>query len=288
MAAIDGRTRLVGLLGHPIEHTLSPAMHNAAFNALGLNYCYLPLPVAPAELGAAIAGVVALGFVGVNVTIPHKQNVMAYLDEISTEAQAIGAVNLIEFRQNRRIGHNMDGIGFLEALRRQQITVRGARSLVFGAGGAARAVVYKRLHARAEGTILNRTTARAESLAAALCSAAGDVRLTAGPLDTEYVAALAAETDLVVNTTALGMTPAVESNPWPASVPYPARAVAYDLVYAPRETAFLRTAKAAGARTIDGLQMLLYQGALAFEMWTGQPAPLDVMLSELLKGRMHS
>ena len=129
MVAIDGRTKLVGLLGFPIEHTLSPAMHNAAFSALGLNYCYLPLPVPPEMLGDAVNGLAAMGFVGANVTIPHKQNVMACLDELSDEARAIGAVNMIEFRQNRRIGRNMDGPGFLEALNRNGITVNGTRSL---------------------------------------------------------------------------------------------------------------------------------------------------------------
>ena len=288
MVAIDGRTQLVGLLGYPIEHTLSPAMHNAGFDALGLNYCYLPLPVAPAELGAAVAGLAAMGFVGANVTIPHKQSVMAYLDEISAEARAIGAVNTIEFHDGRRIGHNMDGAGFLEALTRRNIAVGGIRSLVMGAGGAARAVVYALLQAGSEVTILNRTPARAEVLAEALQPYAGGVRLSAGPLDAETIAALAAETDLVVNTTSLGMTPNVDGNPWPATVPFPAGVVAYDLVYAPLDTAFLRAAQTAGARTIDGLQMLLFQGILAFEMWTGHAAPVDVMLSELMKGRTHS
>ena len=224
MVAIDGRTKLVGLLGFPIEHTLSPAMHNAAFSALGLNYCYLPLPVPPEMLGDAVNGLAAMGFVGANVTIPHKQNVMACLDELSDEARAIGA------REHDRappeqahIGRNMDGPGFLEALNRNGITVNGTRTLVLGAGGAARAVVFTLLKAGSAVTILNRTVSRAEALAEDLRPHAGGVRLSTAPLDAEVIAALAPEFDLVVNTTSIGMTPHEEGDPWPVDVLFPAK-----------------------------------------------------------------
>lgn len=289
MPSIDGHTRLVGLLGYPLEHTRSPLMHNAAFAALGLNYCYLPLLVAPEELGTAIGGLAALGFVGVNVTIPHKQAVIAHLDDLSDEARAIGAVNTIIFTEGKRTGYNTDGVGFLRALTDRGLSVAGGHALVLGAGGAARAVVYTLLRAGAAVTILNRTEERARVLADDVRSYASPgmvgFRLHGGPLSVESVAELARSVDLVVNATAVGMWPHVDETPWPREVPFPRQAVAYDLIYAspacPAVTAFLRAAQAAGARTLDGLQMLVYQGAEAFEMWTGRAAPVDVMLTAL-------
>jgi len=287
MPTIDGHTQLLGLLGYPIDHTLSPTMHNAAFDALNLNYCYMPLPVAPEDLPPAMAGLVALGFIGVNVTLPHKQTVMSLLDEISQEAEAIGAVNMIELKNGKRTGHNMDGFGFLKAITERGISVQGFRSLVLGAGGAARAVVYTLLKAGSSVTILNRTEERSSSLAESLMAHAGDLTLQSGPLTAERIAAVSSEVDLVVNTTSIGMSPHEKGNPWPDVLPFPPKAIAYDLVYAPTKTVFLRTAERVGAPTIGGLQMLLHQGAIAFEKWTGQQAPLDVMSSALTisKGR---
>ena len=281
MPTIDGHTGLLGLLGYPLEHTLSPAMHNAAFDALGLNYCYLALAVAPQDLAAAMAGLVALRFAGINVTIPHKQAVMPYLDEISEEAAAIGAVNTIVFENGKGTGYNTDGAGFLKAMADQGISVKGFRALVLGAGGASRAVVYSLLKAGATVTLLNRTEGRAHALADELRRHLPDIDLISGPMAAETIAAIAPKLDLVVNTTSAGMSPHEKDNPWPADVPFPAGAIAYDLVYAPLETVFLRTAEASGARTIGGLQMLINQGALAFEKWTGKPAPVDVMTAAL-------
>lgn len=284
MPRIDGHTRLVGLIGYPVEHTRSPQMHNAAFEALGLNYCYVPLAVAPADLSAAIAGLAALGFVGVNVTIPHKQAVIPYLDELSAEAQAIGAVNTIVFAGGRRIGYNTDGAGFLRALTDRGFSAAGRRALVLGAGGAARAVVYALAQAGAEVTVLNRTEAKAASLAAELRRyVPGEIQ--SGALASGQIARLAPAVDLVVNATSVGMGAHVGESPWPADAPFPSTAIAYDLIYSgavgARPTAFLRQAEAAGAQTLDGSYMLVYQGALAFEKWTGQPAPVAVMMAAL-------
>jgi len=301
MPNINGHTRLVGLIGYPLEHTRSPQMHNAAFDALGLNYCYVPLPTAPTDLAKALDGLAALGFVGVNVTIPHKQAVIAHLDELSDEARAISAVNTIVFANGRRIGYNTDGLGFLRVLTDRGFSVAGRHALVLGAGGAARAVVYTLLQAGATVTVLNRTEAKAVSLADDLRGyVCGNVRdepgvnslsnnmavvVRGGALTAGQVAALAAEVDLVVNATSLGMWPHVEDTPWPAEVPFPGRAIAYDLIYSSAAgatpTAFLRQAMAAGAQTLDGSEMLVYQGALAFEKWTGQPAPINVMIAAL-------
>jgi shikimate dehydrogenase len=283
MPDINGHTRLLGLLGYPIEHTLSPAMYNAAFDALKLDYCYVPLPVAPEDLAAAIPGLAALGFVG--VTIPHKRAVMSLLDEVSEEAADIGAVNTIEFREGHRIGHNTDGFGFLAAMTEQGISVQGFQSLVLGAGGAARSVVYSLVKAGSSVTVLNRTEERAATLVNSLMPHAGGLALRSGPLTAAAVDAFAPEADLVVNTTSLGMTPHEESSPWPEDLPFPSKAIAYDLVYAPPKTAFLQTAAMAGAHPIGGLRMLIHQGAIAFEKWTGQPAPLNVMSSAITKGQ---
>ncbi len=290
MPNIDGHTRLVGLLGYPIEHTRSPRMHNAAFDALGLNYCYLPLPVAPADIAAAMSGLVALGFVGVNVTVPHKQAVIAHLDELSDEARAIGAVNTIVFADGRRIGYNTDCIGFLRAMTDRGLSVDGGHALVLGAGGAARAVVYTLLQAGAAVTVLNRTEEKATSLADDLrshISGSMAAMIQSGPLSTERIASLAPAVDLIVNATSVGMGPHLESTPWPKEVAFPAQAVAYDLIYSgagcATPTAFLRAAQAAGAQTLDGLQMLVYQGAVAFEKWTGRTAPVEVMAAALLR-----
>ena len=286
---IDGHTQLVGLLGYPVEHSLSPAMQNAAFAAAGLNWCYVPLPVAPVAVKEAVFGLPALGFRGANVTIPHKQVVMPYLDAVSEEAQAIGAANVLVFKDGRRLGYNVDGMGFLTALTSLGVRVRGLRALVLGAGGSARAVVYTLARNGAAVMLLNRTQERAESLVESLRprlmdEPMGSSLLKSGPLTREVVAEVASGIDLVVNTTPLGMSPHEQGNPWPADVPFPRQAVAYDLIYAPRETSFLRLAKAAGAQTLNGLPMLVYQGAHSFELWTGQPAPVETMFAAALEG----
>jgi shikimate dehydrogenase len=286
---IDGHTHVVGLLGYPVEHSLSPVMQNAAFAAAGLNWCYVPLPVAPVAVKEAVLGLPALGFRGANVTIPHKQAVMSHLDEVSEEAQAIGAANVLVFKDGRRLGYNVDGIGFLTALTRLGVPVRGLRALVLGSGGSARAVVYTLARNGAAVMLLNRTELRAKALVESLRpqlmdEPTGTSLLKSGPLTGELVAEIASGVDLVVNTTPLGMSPHEQGNPWPVDVPFPRQAIAYDLIYAPRETGFLRLAKAAGAQTLDGLQMLVYQGAHSFELWTGQPAPVETMFEAALEG----
>jgi shikimate dehydrogenase len=280
---IDGRTRLVGLLGYPVEHSLSPAMQNAAFAAAGLNCCYVPLLTPPSEIGAALHGLSALGFMGANVTIPHKQTVIPYLDELSPEARGIGAVNTIVLRDERRTGHNVDGIGFLAALAELGVQIKGSRALVLGAGGAARGVVYSLAHNGAAVTLLNRTSDRAHALIDDLRRHLPQAQLTGGPLVREAVAEAAVHADLIVNTTSVGMSPHEDESPWPEGVPFPTKAVAYDLVYVPGETCFLKTARAAGARTLNGLPMLVHQGAAAFHLWTGQPASLEAMFTAVMK-----
>ena len=276
-SAITGKTRLIGIIGWPVEHSLSPAMNNAAFSALGLDYCYVPLPVAPGRLKGAVEGLQALGFVGANVTVPHKEAVMAHLDEVTSEARAIGAVNTIVIQDGRFIGYNTDWRGFLAALRDGGFAPEGKRAVVLGAGGAARAVVYALGTAKAEIVILNRTLSRAEALVRGLSPLFPLISLVPLPLNEEILLEQAAVAHLLVNATPLGMWPEVEGSPWPEGLAFPSHLTVFDLVYNPRRTKLLDQAEAAGAKAISGLGMLVHQGAEAFRLWTGVDPPLAAM-----------
>ncbi|HUW09920.1 MAG TPA: shikimate dehydrogenase [Anaerolineae bacterium] len=284
MMPVDGQTRLLGIMGWPVEHTLSPAMHNSAFAALGLNWSYLPLPVPPANLQIALSGLVALGFRGANVTVPHKEAVMQHLDATTAAAQAIGAVNTIVVGEDgRMMGDNTDCFGFLASLNEAGFDPRGRRVLVLGAGGAARAVVYALAGSGARVVVLNRTLASAAALVLFLSFAVPAGALSARPLTSDVLAEEAAQADLLVNATTVGMWPDDNSSLWPDTLPFPPSLVACDLVYRPRETKLLHQARQAGALTIEGVEMLVQQGALAFEMWTDHQAPLEVMRSACLR-----
>jgi shikimate dehydrogenase len=282
---LSGKTALVGLIGWPVSHSLSPAMHNRAFAELGLDWAYVPLPVQPNNVRQAIKGLAALSFVGANVTVPHKQAVMRYMDELSEAARITGAVNTIHIKAGKFYGLNTDASGFLNALKEAGHDPRGLRVAVLGAGGAARAVVYALARAEAASiTILNRTAKRAAFLVDDLAETFPESHLRCEPLSQSALLALHNQIDLVVNTTSLGMTPQHNTSPWPAEVPILSHQLFYDLVYNPLETRFLRQARLAGVATIDGLGMLVHQGAAAFECWTGQAAPVQVMRQACLEG----
>jgi len=281
MTTITGKTTLVGLIGWPVGHSVSPPMHNAAFAALGLDWCYVPLPVAlePSNrVGEAVCGLRALGLRGANVTVPHKQAVMPYLDRLTPAAQAIGAVNTIRVEADGTLlGDNTDAPGFVADLRDHGVDPAGQRVLVLGAGGSARAVVYGLAAAGSRAiTICNRTLDKANSLAAEMQTLFPTCLILAadfpGPL-----AALSAAADLVVNSTSLGMTPHVDGLPWATDVAFRPSQTVYDLIYNPPQTRLLQKATADGAPAIGGLGMLIWQGAIAFEIWTGSAAPVDVM-----------
>lgn len=278
MVVINAETRLVGLLGWPVAHSVSPAMHNAAFAALGLNWLYLPLPVPGERLEDATRGLRGLGFAGANVTVPHKQAVTKYLDELSPEARAIGAVNTIVVREGRLIGYNTDAEGFLQALRQAGYEPAGRRAVVLGAGGAARAVVYALAYAGARVVVLNRTPSRAQHLVRSLQPhLPPDVPVAASPLTAADLSAHLGEGQLLVNATSVGMAPYVLRTPLPGGVVIPKGLTVYDLVYNPAETTLLRQAREAGAQAIGGLGMLVHQGAEAFRLWTGVEPPVEVM-----------
>ncbi|MGB1250766.1 MAG: shikimate dehydrogenase [Candidatus Promineifilaceae bacterium] len=284
--AISGKTKLVGLLGWPVSHTFSPAMHNAAAHSAEIDLVYLGLPLAPSQVAEGISGLAALGFIGVNVTLPHKQAVMPYLDQMSEAAQVIGAVNTIMIEREASdgqvtthlLGDNTDWTGFLGDLDALNVALEGRDCLVLGAGGSARAVVYGLLKRGANVKLLARRLEQAEQLVASFDPFIRANKMT--PPTTHLLSELAqleTSAPLIVNTTPLGMTPKVEMSPWPHDLPFPVGAFVYDLVYTPSNTKLMRQAQAAGCDASNGLGMLLRQGATAFELWTGVAPDLDVM-----------
>ena len=272
-------TILVGLIGWPLGHSVSPAMHNAAFQALGLDGRYEALPVPPEQVGDLVRSLHARGFRGVNVTIPYKQAVMPLMDELSEAAQRIGAVNTIVVEPDGRLrGDNTDWLGFLHPLDERGFDLAGKSVLLLGAGGAARAVVYALVQRNiARLAIWNRDPDRAEALARH--AATLDSSLT---IDNSQLAIVPIvnspgrfpvhNSDLIVNTTPIGMWPHIDELPWPADLPFPPGALVYDLVYRPEQTQFLRQAEAAGCSIQGGMEMLVVQGAAAFETVDGPGA----------------
>lgn len=268
---IDGHTQLFGIIGDPVEHSLSPRMHNAAFAHLGFNGVYVPMR--PTDLAEAFNGLRSLGFVGVSVTVPFKVAIMDFLDAIDPVAQKIGAVNTLVFKRTAdRVhctGYNTDWLGANQALA-EAIVPAGRTVLIVGAGGAARAVGFGLLEAGAQVLVTNRTEAKGRDLAAQL--ACPFVPAT----DLAHIRA-----DALINTTSVGMAPQVEGIPIDPEL-LPHFPVVMDIVYAPLETRLLREAATRGCRVIDGLNMLQYQGAAQFSLWTGIEAPHAVMRQALL------
>ena len=280
---ISGRTRLCGVMGDPIEHTMSPVMHNAAFRQTGLDYVYTAFRVKPEELGQAIAGMRALNIRGLNVTIPHKVAVIPFLDELVPLAEKIGAVNTIVNDDGTLKGYNTDASGFLQALLENGADPRDRNVLVLGAGGASRAISLTLADQGARLTILNRQEELdwAEELAARV-SQLSDTTARAGLLDRQNLSEGLAKADILVNATSVGMSPDSGSSPVEADLLRSGLAV-FDAVYNPLKTRLLADAEAAGAKTISGIEMLAWQGALAFEKWTDQKAPADLMREEAIR-----
>jgi len=281
---IDGKTQLLGVMGYPIAHTLSPEMHNAALDHLNLNWRYLPLLVSPDRLPDAIKGLSALGFRGINVTVPHKVSVIPLLDTITDAVKIVGAVNTIRIDNSsgKLEGLNTDMTGFLLDLAANRVRIgSGARVVVLGAGGAARAVGAGLSRSGCRVTFVNRTIDNARILVEHLKSSWADTDLQAASLD--QLREVSRDAVLIVNTTPAGMYPDVDSTPWIEGVPFPAGATVYDTVYRPLETRLMRDAKAAGLTAIGGIGMLVYQGASAFEMWTGRKPPVDIMREACLR-----
>jgi shikimate dehydrogenase len=282
---ITAFTKTLGIFGDPIAQTLSPVMQNAALDHLKLDMVYLPFHVRPDALKAAVGAVRAFEMPGVNVTIPHKEAVIEFLDETTDEATAIGAVNTVVNKDGKLIGHNTDGKGYVRSLALETgFDADGKSIVVLGAGGAARGIIHALMRAGAASiAIVNRTVDRAEKLAGAFSERLPRAKLFAAEFDKKSLGPFVATADLIVNTTSLGMTGKPTFNPLVLSLKtVPKGAVVSDAVYRPYDTALLKSARAEGLKTHRGLGMLIHQGALGFELWTGKEAPVDVMRSAVL------
>lgn len=281
--SITGKTTICGLIGDPVEHSMSPAMHNAAFTSLGLDYAYLPFRVDKADLGKALDGMRALNMRGMNITIPHKVEVMQYLDALDPLAEKIGAVNTVVNDSGRLTGYNTDATGFLQPLIEKDAEPEGRNVVVIGAGGASRAISFMLADRKARLTIMNRREEFdwAVNLAAHVSEIfkvdVSALELNRGNLETALAGA-----GIVVNATSLGMSPNVDATPIPSELLRPG-IILYDIVYNPLKTRLVREAEAAGAETVSGIDMLVWQGVLAFEKWTGQKPPREVMKKEAVK-----
>jgi len=279
----SGKTKVCGVIGDPIEHTMSPVMHNAAFQDMGIDYVYLPFRVKKEEVGRAIEGMRALNMRGLNVTIPHKVAVIPFLDDLDPLADKIGAVNTIVNDDGVLKGYNTDATGFLQPLLEEGIEPEGKSVAILGAGGAAKAVSFILAERGARIVILNRRLEMgwAEELAARI-SQAFSREVTALELNGENLTGVLKKTDILVNATSVGMSPDTGRTPVDTDLLRP-NLVVYDIVYNPIKTRLRKEAEAVGATVISGLDMLVWQGALAFEKWTGQKAPVALMKKEAIK-----
>jgi len=268
---ITGKTRVAALFGYPVEHTLSPVMQNAAFDHLGLDCCYLPFSVPPASLQQAVESIRALSLLGANLTIPHKEAVIPFLDALDEEAAAIGAVNTIANREGKLTGYNTDGKGFMRSLEELEVRAAGKKVLIIGAGGSSRAIGYYLSREAKLLTLYNRSREKAEALAADFSSTGGKATVATDLRDLGGF-------DIIVNATPLGLKEC-DAMPLDPDTLEPT-VIICDLIY--HKTPLLSQAEAKGCKTVGGAGMLLWQGALAFELWTGKPPPLEIMRSALL------
>lgn len=268
-------TQKVGLIGFPVAHSLSPSMHNAAFKALGMDWVYDAMAIPPDILKHGIREPMQHGYIGLNVTIPHKEAVMRFVtpDPI---ARAVGAINTIDFRTNT--GTNTDVQGFIDDLKANAIPIKDQLVAVLGAGGAARAAVYGLVREGAKVVVVNRTMQKAQVMLADLTVSAGIRGVEPMTLDDMAEMPLS----LIVNCTSAGLYPNVDDSPWIDGVPFPKNITVYDMIYRPQKTKFMTQAENAGGRAVGGLGMLVRQGALSFKLWTGVDAPLETMFATAL------
>ena len=278
--AISGKTRVCAVIGDPIEHTLSPTMHNAAFEHLKLDFVFLAFRVASDELENAVRGACALGIRGLNVTMPHKNSVTEFLDEADPAVKFLGAANTILNQSGRLKGFNTDGVGALKALKQNGVNLAGKRVLLLGAGGAAKAIAFSLAKEVDELCILNRDAVKARELASVL--EPFGKKIVGNELSPKQLQQKLQDSDVLINATLVGMTPYASDSLVKPDWLKPELTV-MDIVYNPVETKLLREARAARAKVINGVEMLLYQGAASFEIWTGCKAPVDVMREAALK-----
>ncbi len=274
-------TQVYCLIGDPVAYTLSPVMHNTAFKKLGINGLYLAFRVPAGKLREAVEGMKALGFKGFNVTIPHKVEIIRFLDGLDRLAARIGAVNTVKNDGGRLIGYNTDGEGALRALEEAGVSPKGKNVVVLGAGGASRAICFTIAKLARKLVIANRTEDKALKLAERLRAELG-VNVEVCRLLEEELAPMLAEAEILINATSVGMYPEVENSPVSSALLRRDLTV-FDIVYKPLKTRLLREAELKGAKTVDGLAMLVHQAARAFEIWTGVTPPVEEMRKAALK-----
>jgi shikimate dehydrogenase len=272
---ISGKTRVCGVIGDPIEHTLSPTIQNAAFNHLKLDFVFLAFHVTAAELENAMRGMRGLGIHGLNVTMPHKSTIINHLDTVDSAVQFLGSANTILNKDGTLSGFNTDGVGALNTIRENGINLSDKKVLLLGAGGAAKAIAFSFAQEAGSICILNRAPEKAAVLADALNCVFG-TKVMGGALSSSAVQDNVQDADILVNATSVGMHPHVDQSlvapQWLKS-----DLAVMDIVYNPVETKLAKDAKAAGAKVISGVEMLIYQGAASFKIWTGKSAPIEVM-----------
>jgi shikimate dehydrogenase len=274
---IKGKATLAGLIGNPVEHSISPQLHNTLSSCLGTGMAYIPLLVDKNDLGTAVKGLRALNFTGFNVTIPYKKDIFKYIDECSREALLMGAVNTVKNVKGRLIGYNTDAEGFLRSFKEETGTgFKGKKVLLLGAGGTARAIGVKMALDGADSiSIVNRTPSSAEEISALINENINDISAA-------FVYGQAAEkglfsnSEIIVNTTSVGMHPNVDESPVGCEVVFSRDQVVYDVIYNPSRTRLLKSAEESGCKVVNGLGMLLYQGVFAYEIWTGVRVPQNV------------
>jgi len=266
------------IIGHPVAHSLSPLMHNTAFEALGLDCRYEAIDVEADDLQETVSGLKERAIDGFNVTLPHKQQIMPLLNDIEEEAQVIGAVNMVVRRNDGFVGLNTDLMGFSQSVAPFKSRIENANVLLLGAGGVARAALYGLLQSNqpARVLVLNRSLEHAEELVAVFSAVHPETTLSSESLFDDNLQKTVDEADVIINATSVGMKPYPDASPL-EDVKFRKKHLIMDLVYTPRETKLLKTAADAGATTLSGLEMFLHQGAAAFHLWTGQSMPLDIV-----------
>jgi len=277
---ISGKTKVCCVIGDPVEHTLSPVIHNAAFKELGLNFVYLAFRVRREELRKAMGGVRSLDIHGLNVTMPHKSAIMRYLDEIDSTAKSIGAINTILNVEGRLVGYITDGVGAINALKENGVGLEGKKLLLLGAGGAGKAIAFHVAQEAKELRILNRTPRKAKELAEALRKEFNK-KVSGNSLSSELVKKELEDADILVNATSVGMHPDVNRSLVNPSWLRPDLCV-MDIIYDPLETKLAKDAKSVGAKVVSGVEMLVYQGAASFKIWTNRRAPVKAMREAVL------
>ncbi|MDA3861852.1 MAG: shikimate dehydrogenase [Melioribacteraceae bacterium] len=280
---IKYNTKIVGVVGHPIKHSLSPMMHNYAFNKGGLDFVYLPFDIASTNLKDALKGMVALGIAGFNVTIPHKERIVEYLDELSDSAKIVNAVNTVVNENGKLHGYNTDVNGILKTLEDYKDDIAGKTVSVLGAGGAARAVIYTLINNFnvKKINIINRTGEKAESLKDYFSSKMLFEKIKAYELVPPDVTEILSKSKLIINASAIGMSPEEDDSPTTIPKSFNNKQIVFDLVYNPRKTKFLSIAESQGATILNGLKMFIEQGAKAFELWTNEKMEIE-KITEIL------